>query len=113
MGVYGGPGCLYVEPITGIDENFDLSAQQYQVFQNYPNPFNTSTTITWQLPKEAYVILKVYDFTGREVKTLVDCYQMTGEHKVKFDASGLPAGVYFFQIQTNGLIHTKKMVLHK
>jgi hypothetical protein len=115
IGVYGGPGCLYFEPITGIEDkfNFDLTGQLWQLFQNYPNPFSTSTTITWQLMKAAHVVLKVYDFTGREMKTLVDGEQAKGEHTVTFNAEGLPAGVYFYQLMVNGLLNTRKMILIK
>lgn len=115
MGVYGGPGFLNFETITGIEDrfNFGLKDQQYQVFQNYPNPFSTSTTITLQLPKETHVILKVYCIKGFEVKTLVDCGMAKGDHKINFNASGLPAGVYFYQLQVDGFILTKKMLLIK
>jgi len=81
------------------------------LFRNYPNPFTESTTITWQLTKAAHVILIVYDFTGREMKTLVDCTQEKGEHLIKFDASGLPAGVYFYQLRANGVFCTNKMII--
>ncbi|MDO9255028.1 MAG: T9SS type A sorting domain-containing protein [Bacteroidales bacterium] len=115
IGIYGGPGCLPIGPITGVEDkyNFDLTLQKYQLYQSYPNPFTESTTIIWQLPKDAHVILKVYDFTGREVKMLVDSEQAKGEHKVKFDATGLPAGVYFYQLRANRKVETKKMVYLK
>jgi len=77
----------------------------------YPNPFISSTTITWLLPQDAHVVLKVYDFTGHEVKTLVDGRMAKGEHIVKFDATGLPAGVYFYQLRIDGRIETKKMIM--
>jgi photosystem II stability/assembly factor-like uncharacterized protein len=80
------------------------------LIRNYPNPFSESTTITWQLINNAHVILKVFDFTGREVKTLVDCVQAKGDHQVDFNVSGLPAGVYFYQLRANGRILTKKMI---
>ena len=83
------------------------------LIRNYPNPFTETTTITWLLPADAHVVLKIYDFTGREVKTLVDVGQAKGEHKVNFDASGLLAGVYFYQLRLNGKAETKKMVLIK
>ncbi|NTW23206.1 MAG: T9SS type A sorting domain-containing protein [Lentimicrobium sp.] len=83
------------------------------LFQNYPNPFNENTTISWKLNKRAHVILKVYDFMGREIKTLVDCVQPKGEHTAKFISPGLPAGIYFYQLQTNGRTQTKKMLLIK
>lgn len=81
--------------------------------QNYPNPFNESTTITWRLLREAHVISKVFDFTGREVKALVYGNQSKGEHKVKLNAKGLPAGVYFYQLQADGRIVTWKMIVYR
>ncbi len=94
---------------TSVDES-PSGPGSFQLYQNHPNPFNSATTITWQLPKDAHVLLKVFDITGREVRILVDCIQAKGEHKVEFDASGLPAGVYFYQFLTNGRIETKKMI---
>jgi hypothetical protein len=93
--------------------NNTLVADRIVLNKNYPNPFIQNTTISWQLLNDAHVILKVYDFTGREVKTLVDCKQAIGEHKVKFDASNLPAGVYSYQLQVNGKVETKKMICFK
>jgi len=81
--------------------------------QNYPNPFSKNTTITWQLPDNAQVVLKIYDYMGKEVKTLVDCEMEKGEHQFTFNAEGLPAGVIFYQLQANGVIQTKKMLLQK
>ena len=81
--------------------------------RNYPNPFSESTTITWQLKEDAQVVLKIYDFTGREVKTLVDCEQAKGEHTFDFDASFLPAGVYFYQLHAGEITQTKKMICFK
>ena len=83
------------------------------LIQNYPNPFSETTTITWQLPKDAHVVLKVYDFKGREVKTLVNWEQVKGEHKVEFDAEGLPTGVYFYQLQANENVESKRMLYLK
>jgi hypothetical protein len=76
--------------------------------QNYPNPFRENTIITWQLPGDAHVVLKVYDFIGREVKTLEDCNQVKGKHSVNFNASELPPGVYFYQLNAGEFIQTKK-----
>jgi hypothetical protein len=96
---------------TGINNNAQVPFH-FVLNQNYPNPFNESTTITWQLPEKAQVILKVYDFSGREVKTLVNSGMAKGEHLVNFDATGLPAGVYFYQLRIDGRIETKKMIMN-
>ena len=97
---------------VGIDTK-QATTNATKLFQNYPNPFDASTTINWQLPADAHVTLKVFDFTGRELKTLVDCDQAKGEHKVKFDATTLPAGIYFYQLHANGTNETKTMIVLK
>lgn len=95
---------------TSVGANADLFPSGIILKQNFPNPFKETSTISWQLPKDSHVVLKVYDFTGREMKTLVDSEQARGEHKVEFEASGLPAGIYFYQLRANGKVVTKKMV---
>ena len=81
--------------------------------QNYPNPFNPSTTIRYEIPKSGFVILKIYDELGREVKTLINQYQSRGSHEIIFNASQLASGVYFYQLKAGSSISTKKMILLK
>lgn len=82
--------------------------------QNYPNPFNPNTVISYQLPVNSEVSLKVFDVLGREVATLVDGYIASGEYPVVFDAGNLSSGMYFYQLKTaNGFSETKKMMLLK
>ena len=81
--------------------------------QNYPNPFNPSTRISYFVPKESYVTLKVYDFLGREVKTLVNENRLTGSYEVVFDATDVPSGTYFYNMTTNNFSQTKKMIILK
>jgi len=97
---------------TSVDES-PSGLGSFQLCQNHPNPFAETTTICWQLPNDAHVILKVYDFTGREVKALLECDQAKGEHKIKFNATGLPAGIYFYKLHANGMTETKKMIYIK
>jgi hypothetical protein len=103
---------LYNSVISSIS-NFSGYPSDFVLYQNYPNPFTKSTKISWQLNKSANVVLKVYDLQGRELKTLVDCNQTTGEDNVIFDASGLPEGVYYYQLKANEVNEIKKMVLIK
>ena len=85
----------------------------FQLEQNYPNPFNPSTTITYQLPIASNVSLKVFDMLGREVATLVNERQNAGQYQVRFDATRLASGMYFYRLQAGGYIETKKMMLVK
>jgi hypothetical protein len=100
---------LYNSVISSISD-FSVFPSDFALYQNFPNPFSSSTTITWQLPEKVHVILNVYDFMGREVKTLEDEGLAKGKHQVVFDATSLPAGVYFYQLRAGGEIKIKKMV---
>jgi hypothetical protein len=66
----------------------------------YPNPVYHSCKIEYTIAKECQVSIEVFDIEGRKVATLVDCQQSAGEHRAAFDASALPAGIYFYRIVT-------------
>lgn len=91
----------------------DAIPNSFELNQNYPNPFNPTTTIAYSLTEPAQVSLKVYDMLGREVTTLVDEYKEAGEHKVEFNANGIPSGVYFYKINAGDVTETRKMTLMK
>jgi photosystem II stability/assembly factor-like uncharacterized protein len=100
-------------PPTDVDRSKDNRAIDCHLHQNYPNPFNPAATIHFSVPNSMHVILKVYDLRGRETATLVDAELSAGEHVVRFDASGLPGGVYFYRIRMGEFQAVKKMVLMK
>jgi len=90
--------------------------KKFALNQNYPNPFNPVTTITYQIPERGIVTLKVYDVLGNEVTTLVNEESTTGGagiYDVEFNATGLPTGIYFYQLRAGEFIETKKMILLK
>ncbi len=92
----------------------DLGAPTtYALAQNYPNPFNPTTTINYQIPKDGFVTLKIYDVLGKEVATLVNENKGTGRYNVNFNASNLASGVYLYQLKVNDFVSTKKLVLLK
>ncbi|MFA3783697.1 T9SS type A sorting domain-containing protein [Melioribacteraceae bacterium 4301-Me] len=98
---------------TSVETLGDLPAT-YTLNQNYPNPFNPSTTISFALPKQTEVTLKVYNILGQEVSTLVNNQVMeAGVHKVNFGALNLASGVYFYTIKAGNFTATKKMLLLK
>ncbi len=97
---------------TQIDQ-MKFRPREYSLSQNYPNPFNPSTTISYSIPEQGAVQLKVFDILGREVKTLVNKEQTAGSYEVKFDASELNSGIYFYQLKADSYMETKKMVLVK
>jgi hypothetical protein len=81
--------------------------------QNFPNPFNPSTAISFQLSDVSHTTLRVYDVLGRVVGTLVDRRMEAGSHTVRWNASDVPAGVYFYQMRVNGSVVTRKAVVLK
>jgi photosystem II stability/assembly factor-like uncharacterized protein len=85
----------------------------YELSQNYPNPFNPSTTISYSIPSQSFVTLKVYDILGNEVITLVNEEKSAGRYEVKFKAENIASGVYFYQIKAENFSDTKKFVLMK
>jgi len=96
-----------------IAENELVTPASYELQQNYPNPFNPLTTITYQLPKDGYVTLKIFDMLGKVVKTLVDGQKDVGTYTVQIDASSLASGMYVYQLRANEFVSTKKMMLVK
>jgi sugar lactone lactonase YvrE len=88
------------------------SPGNYHLSQNYPNPFNPSTTISYMLDKPSHVTLKVFDLAGHEVETLVDQQQVANSYSLRFNASGLSSGVYFYKLQAGkNFTEIKKMLL--
>jgi len=99
--------------ITAITPVNTTIPKEYSLKQNYPNPFNPVTKISFDLPKSGLVTLKIYDVVGREVKTLVREVKNAGTYIVDFDASSFSSGTYFYRLESNGFISTKKMMLIK
>ena len=87
--------------------------EAYALRQNFPNPFNPSTEILFDLPEDATVSLVVYDVLGREVARLVQEELRAGTHRARFDAQGLPSGIYFYRIQAGDFAQTRCMTLLK
>jgi len=85
----------------------------YSLSQNYPNPFNPTTTISYTIPKNGLVTLKVYDVLGTEVAELVNEVKEAGNYSVTFNASELPSGIYFYTLTSGNFMATKKLILLK
>jgi hypothetical protein len=96
--------------ITDV-QNEGSAPSEFKLEQNYPNPFNPTTTIQYSIPKSGNVILKVYNTLGEEVKTLVNGYKEAGSYNIKFDATRLSSGIYYYRIDTGGFIQVHKMII--
>ncbi|MDD5528694.1 MAG: PQQ-binding-like beta-propeller repeat protein [bacterium] len=85
----------------------------FKLYQNYPNPFRDRTTIQYSLPKTSKVSLKLYDLTGRCIKTLVDGEKVPGCYKETLESRNYPTGIYFAKFKAGEYKETKKLILMK
>jgi hypothetical protein len=96
--------------IAGIEDE-NTTPVGYRLNQNYPNPFNPSTDISFSLAKSSFVILEVYNSLGQKVAVLINNKMNPGSYKVKFNASNLSSGIYYYKIQAGDFQSVKKMLL--
>jgi len=98
---------------VGVADENNSMPHSYSLDQNYPNPFNPSTIITYSVPQESPVTIKVFDLIGQEIAVLVDDVKEPGFHSVTFDALGLSSGVYIYQMRAGDYTFSKKMSILK
>ncbi len=110
-------GCLVVHswyadaPVAVPVRRLDPSG--FRLYPNHPNPFNPCTTIRFETPGQGRVRLCVADASGRIVRTIADGPHTAGSHSVRFDASGLAAGVYVIRMEAEGFTASRKMAVVK
>ncbi|MBU1065160.1 family 10 glycosylhydrolase, partial [bacterium] len=97
---------LAIQPSEKLPEGFHL-------FQNFPNPFNPSTTIVFDVPKDDFITLSIYNLRGQLLETLVDEFKTTGRHTVEWNAGQMNSGVYLYKLQSSGMTIVKKCILMK
>jgi hypothetical protein len=110
---------LYIKRVSMIDtavptaiRNQTVNAiENYKLFQAYPNPFNPATTITFSIPKGAFVTLEVLNTLGQTVATLESNFLTVGRHTYTWQARNQPSGLYFYRLSTAGFSQTRKMLL--
>ena len=100
---------------TGVEEELSPS-EPVSLGRNYPNPFLNRTTISYTVPQEVKVELKIYDATGKVVRTLVEAVQTPGQKSVVWDSKDshgnpIPGGAYFYQLKVDGKL-TRKLMIH-
>jgi len=93
-----------------IEVNY-LTELSYHLYQNYPNPFNPVTSISFSLPEEGRVKLTVHNLIGETVAIILDKKMEKGIYSFSFDASSLTSGIYFYRLEVNDFVSTKKMIL--
>jgi len=102
----GGPITTVNNLTLNIPDNFIL-------YQNFPNPFNATTNINFFNNKKSFIIIKIYNITGKEIETLTNKEYKPGEYSLKWDANNYSSGVYFYRIEAGDFTNVKKMILIK
>ncbi|HVO73270.1 MAG TPA: T9SS type A sorting domain-containing protein [Ignavibacteriaceae bacterium] len=105
--------------VSSVDEKTPAAITEFKLNQNYPNPFNPETKISYSIPVEEFVTIKVYDILGREVAALVNKEESAGNHEINFNASSLSSGTYIYRMsvgsfgEAGDFVTTKKLMLIK
>ena len=94
-------------------QNPEQSLEGFHLSQNFPNPFNPITKIAYEIPRNEFVKLKVYNSLGEEVITLVNEEKSPGRYEVEFDGSYLPSGIYLYRMDAGGFLESHKMIVLK
>ncbi|MGE5315399.1 MAG: T9SS type A sorting domain-containing protein [Acidobacteriota bacterium] len=98
-------------PVTAVHHRMNRTPPQCELLHNYPNPFNPTTNVQFSLSARQWTTLNVYDVLGCVVATLVDEVMDPGSHTVRWNAGGVPSGVYICRLQAGSFVDTKKLVL--
>jgi len=102
----------FTPPESGVDEMPDWCLPRaFSLSQSYPNPFNSSTTISYEMPEKSLVTMKLYDLSGRELRTLVNSTQEAGTYRISWDAADLPSGIYYCRMEAGEYKHSIKLAL--
>ncbi len=95
----------------------ESSVFKYYLSDNYPNPFNPTTSISYSIPENAFVTLKIYDVLGNEVEVLISEQKEPGNYQIDFNASSvsrrISSGIYYYTLTAGNFTSTKKMILVK
>jgi peptidoglycan/xylan/chitin deacetylase (PgdA/CDA1 family) len=90
-----------------------LLSDKFFLGQSYPNPFNSFVTINFTIPSTVDIKLKIYDATGKEIAKLINRKMVAGSYSIQWDGNGFASGQYFYRIQAENFIQTKRMILLK
>jgi len=99
--------------LIGIHNISNEVPDRFSLYQNYPNPFNPVTNIRFDIQKNSFVKLKVFDLLGKEIISLVNENKTAGSYVVDFNATELTSGVYFYRLETESYTETRRMVILK
>jgi len=98
---------------TSVVSTVSNSPGKFYLQQNYPNPFNPTTKIKFDLPKSTFVKINVFDISGKLVNEIINQNLYAGSYEAEFNGANLASGIYYYRIEANDFIETKKMMLIK
>lgn len=98
---------------VGVQQVSSEIPQRFSLQQNYPNPFNPQTNIKFEIPKNSFTTIAIFDALGRQIETLSSKNLTAGVYAVSWDASSYPSGIYFYTIISGEFSDSKKMILLK
>jgi hypothetical protein len=116
-----GSGTLYFDSFKFLSnyaavkqgQNVQQLPETYELYQNYPNPFNNATTISYALPRSGYVRIAAYNIQGQLVELLVDKRQGAGIYRIQWSTKNISSGIYFYRMETEGIVLVQKCILLK
>ena len=111
----GVPNELLIGSLNTKENNIP---SQFYLYQNYPNPFNPITRINYDIPKDGYVSISIFNITGRKIVSLVNENKIRGSHSIYWEGKNdmgenLPGGMYICTIKAGNFVGSKKLVLIK
>lgn len=102
------------EDITEIEQaKSPIVPQEFSLSQSFPNPANPASTISYGIPTRSHVVLSIFNTLGQKVADLVNGDEEPGFYSVRFDATGLASGVYFYRLHAGNHVQTRKMIVVK
>lgn len=107
---------ILADTVTTVGINQVISAnipQQVRLHQNYPNPFNSNTLIRYSIPADGKVNLTLFNILGEEIAVLIDSHKNRGTYDIQFNANQLGSGLYFYRLQFESQIISKKLMIIK
>jgi hypothetical protein len=114
---FGGEQNVYygrISPtLTGVTDEPLHDRPEFRLASNYPNPANPGTTIRFTIPRSSHVTLDIYNLLGEKIASLLSTRLNAGTHSARWDASGVPSGVYFYRMEADDFVQTKRLVVVK
>lgn len=101
-----------IREMTAVDQpKITAGPTEFKLYPAYPNPFNPTTTLTYDVPVDGIVAVKIYDILGREMETLLFQFQEKGQHRILFDAEKYSAGLLIVKLEAKGFRQVRKILL--